>query len=229
MRTLQALRVTGLLAVLTLAAAWPAAAQFGGPGGPGSAPDFRGVFNPVVGSGAVYQMQGKTGKNEVQISIVGKEDVGGKPGYWFEMAMTPPTGGQQMFMKNLMVIDGKGVTVSRMIIQPPGRGPMEMPANLGPGRQQAPANTDVRDSAQLVGTEDVTTPAGTFSCQHYRGKDGMWDAWLSDKVTPWGLVKSTNGDTTMVLSRIVTDAKDQITGTPQQFNIGAFGGGRPPQ
>jgi hypothetical protein len=50
---------------------------------------------------------------------------------------------------------------------------------------------------ELVGNEDVTTPLGSFACKHYRramaegGKGPVIDVWLSDKVSPTGLVKST--------------------------------------
>jgi hypothetical protein len=104
---------------------------------------------------------------------------------------------------------------------------MEMPTTAN-GGQAPPTSADVRSQAEKVGTEDVTTPAGTFSCDHYRAKDGKWDAWLSTKITPWGLVKSKSGDTTMTVLRVITDAKDHITGTPQKFDPSGFiPGGRP--
>ena len=105
-----------------------------------------------------------------------------------------------------------------------------MMMNMGGGQQQ-PTPTDVRAVAEKVGNESVTTPAGTFNCEHYRAKDGSWEAWLSTQVTPWGLVKSTTKDTTMVLTRVITDAKDHITGTPQKFDPAEMmrGMGRGPQ
>ena len=67
----------------------------------------------------------------------------------------------QMYMKTLMVIDGKNASVTRMIVQPPGSGPMEMPVQGMMGGVQQPAATDVRETAERVGAETVTTPAGT--------------------------------------------------------------------
>jgi hypothetical protein len=215
-----------LVAGVSLLAAWPAAAQM-----TMRMPDMRGVWNPTVGSGAAYEDNNKNGKNAMEISIVGKEDVDGKTGYWVEMVMTLDKG-QTVISKSLMVIDGKTATFARMIVQPPGQGPMELPAMMM-GRNQAPPHVDARDQAVNAGSEDVTTPAGTFTCDHYKAKDGSWDAWLSTKVTPWGLVKSTNGDTTMIVTRLITDAKDQITGTPTKFDPSqmmrqGMGGGPPP-
>lgn len=218
------LRSVALVASVSLLAAWPAATQM-----TMRVPDMRGVWNPAVGSGAAYEIDGKSGKSQMEITVVGKEDSDGKPGHWVEMMMTQANG-QTVLSKNLMVVDGKTATFARMIIQPAGMGPMEMPANMN---RSGPTQVDTRDQSEHVGTEDVVTPAGTFSCDHYKGKDGSWDAWLSTKVTPWGLVKSTNGDTTMTLTRLITDAKDRITGTPTKFDPSqvmrqGMGGGPPP-
>lgn len=175
-------------------------------------PNVRGVWTPVVGSGAAYQIDGSKGKIDAEITIVGKESVNGKDGYWMEMGVNP--NGQQMYAKNLMSVDGNTASIWRTIIQMPGLPPMEMPANMSRMGQQPPA--DIRQDAQLVGTEDVTTPAGTFSCQHYKTKDG--DAWISTKITPWALVKATGNAQTITLQRVITNATDHITGTPQKFD-----------
>jgi hypothetical protein len=152
----------------------------------------------------------------MEVAVVGKEDVAGKQGVWIEIGVNSPQG--QMYMKTLMVIDGNNATVTRMIAQPPGMGPMEMPVTGMMRGGQQPTTTDVRQTADRVGTETVTTPAGQFNCEHYRAKDKSWDAWISPQVAPWGVVKSTTGDVTMVLARQITDAKTHITGTPQRFD-----------
>jgi hypothetical protein len=223
---MQNLRRGAFLAAAVLLAAWPAVSQIGV-----RAPEFRGVFNPVVGSGAAYEMASKAGKSDLELTVVGKEDVNGKPGVWIEMAINPPQGSGPMYAKNLMVIDGKSATSAKMIVQITGQPPMDITSMIA-AQQAPPASIDVRDSAEHVGTEDVTTPAGTFSCEHYKAKDGAWEAWLSDKVIPWGLVKSNNGaDTTMVLTKVITGATDHITGTPVPMNLSGLGqrGGVPPQ
>ena len=186
------------------------AAQFGP-----RPPQIQGVWNPVVGSGAAYSMESKReGKMEMEFAIVGAETVAGKPGHWLEMAMTTKEG--LMVMKNLMVFDGGVGQMKRMIMQAPGQPPMELPVEMMMRGQTAPHKADFRKDAQLIGTEDVTTPAGTFSCQHYRTSDG--DVWFSEKVPPYGLVKMTGKDTSMVLTRVITNAKTKITGTPQKFD-----------
>jgi hypothetical protein len=128
--------------------------------------------------------------------------------------------GGQMLMKSLMTVADDGVTSTRMIMQAAGQQPMEMDTNMMPGgrtmKQSTPA--DVRNKSEVVGTESVTVPAGTFSCEHVREKDGSSDVWISDKVSPWSLVKYQDGKSTMVLTKIITDAKDRITGTPTKFD-----------
>ncbi len=124
-----------------------------------------------------------------------------------------------MYMKYLFVPGDQGVTPIRMIMQQPGQDPMEMDmTGMMGGRMAQSTPTDIRDRAERVGTETVTVPAGTFVCEHYRMKDGSADTWISDKVAPWGLVKSQGKNTSMVLTKVITDAKDHITGTPKKFD-----------
>ena len=41
---------------------------------------------------------------------------------------------------------------------------------------------------------------------------------MSEKVSPYGVIKGQGKDFSMVLTKVVTDAKDKITGTPVPFN-----------
>jgi hypothetical protein len=190
-----------------------ASAQMGMHAGPA----MRGIFNPVVGSGGQYEMTTEKGaKMVMEIAIVGKESVGGKDAYWFEMTMSNTPMGQ-MVTKTLTVVDGTDTVVSRMIMQMPNRPPMEMPTQMSKtSAQKQPA--DIRDRAEDLGSESITTPAGTFTAEHYKMKDGSGDAWVAPKAGPYGLVKFQGKDTSMVLTKVITDAKDKITGTPQPFN-----------
>ncbi len=190
---------------------------------------FRGVFNPAIGSGAAYDVTSADGtKSQIEITVVGKEEVGGKQGSWIELAMNRPQDKAPMYMKTLTVIDGNTASIARMIMQPPDMGPMEMPVRQMPNLQQ-PTPADVRNSAEKVGTESVTTPAGTFSCEHYRAKDGTWEAWISTQVIPWGIVKSASKDGNLTLTRVITGATDHIAGAPmsmEQMMRGGLGRGR---
>lgn len=177
-----------------------------------------GVFNPVVGSGAAYEVAPANGqKTTIEYAIVGKESVNGKDGYWMEWTTDGGPMGQ-MIMKVLIVPDAAGTAPSRVIMQMGGRPPMEMPSQMSGRMGGGSTPTDVRSLAEDVGSESVTVPAGTFSCEHYRMKDGSGDTWVSTKVAPFGVVKHQGKDSTMVLTKVITDAKDKIVGTPQPFN-----------
>ncbi len=209
---MKALKQASLAAFLSLLAALPAGAQmFGRTQIP------RGVFNPVVGAGAEYELQGDSGKKTtMDFAIVGKESVEGQDGYWMEFTVSGTPMGEMVIKMLAMVTDGNMV-MSKTIMQMPGRPPMEMPAQM----QSANRGTnlaDIRNRADDLGAESVTTPAGTFSCHHYRMKDGSGEAWVSESVHPFGLVKGVQNGSTTVLVKTLSDVKDKITGTPQPFN-----------
>ncbi|HYB62276.1 MAG TPA: hypothetical protein VEH50_12465 [Methylomirabilota bacterium] len=221
-------------AAAILALAVTASAQMG-MGGMGMAGGFRGVWNPVVGAGGLYEIQNQRqgpggGTSQMQIAIVGQETVNGKTGYWLEMTMDNPRGGGAMYSKFLYVLDGHNMQIVRMVIQPPGRSPIDMPVGGMMGnRQPQPQVADISREAQDLGSESVTVPAGTFTTEHYKTSDGA-DVWVSPKVSPWGLVKMTSTNSNMTLLKVVTDAKDMITGTPQTFDPSQMRpGGGPPQ
>lgn len=177
----------------------------------------RGVFHPVVGEGAVYETQDSSGvKRNIEFDIVGKDSVDGKDAYWLEWTISGTQMGD-VIMKTQMVLDAGNTMAGRTIIQMGGGPPMEMPAQMSQAQNRTqPA--DIRSSADDLGSESVTTPAGTFSCEHFKMKDGSGEAWISEKVSPFGLVKSQGNDSTLVLVKAVTGATDKITGTPQPFN-----------
>ncbi len=193
-------------------------------GVPGSAqfprtPYFRGVWNPVVGSGGAYEIEGKGDtKQEMELAIVGSEEVDGKTGYWMEMAVRGG-GEEQGVVKYLVVLADKETQIKKMVVQAGSQPAMEMPIEMmmrGGKASEQPA--DIREQAERVATESITTPAGTFTCEHWRMKDNSGDAWISEKVPPYGLVKMTSRDGSMTLMRVLTDAKTRIQGTPQKFN-----------
>jgi hypothetical protein len=129
--------------------------------------------------------------------------------------------GGDVLIKVLETVDGNSIIYSKWVMQMPGQQPMEMDPNMmnmGGRRTIQTQSADFRDKAESVGSETITVPAGTFTCQHYRMKDGSGDAWISDKVSPWGLVKMQENERTTVLAKVITDAKDRITGTPTKFD-----------
>ncbi len=204
-----------LIAAVLVVFAVPLASAQMGMRGP---TQLRGVWNPVVGSGAAYEMQTQNGmKSGMEFDIVGKDSVGGKDAAWMEMTMSNPRMGGDMVMKYLVTFDGSQMQMSKMIMQMRGGPAMELPDSMTQARKPTQF-TDLRNNTDDLGSESVTTPAGTFSCEHYRMKDGSGEAWVSDKVTPFGLVKYQGKTDSMVLTKLVTDAKDKIVGTPVPFD-----------
>jgi hypothetical protein len=206
----------------------------GGMFGGGAASQFKGVWSPVVGDGAEYQMTStrQPGPSEIGIAIVAKDDVNGQPGYWMEITTKSPRSGGDMYMKMLILTNGGVNQTEKMVMQMPPQPPMEMDMQMmqGMAARRPPQSADVTKQAQDVGSETVTVPAGTFTCEHYKTSEGD-DVWITPKVSPWGLVKMSGHDgTTMTLDKVITDAKDMITGTPTQMQMPNMGGmGGPPQ
>jgi hypothetical protein len=166
-----------------LALASASGAQMMRGGGP---PQFAGVFNPKVGVGAAYEVQTQDGKKTMEMAIVGKETVDGKDAYWWEMAMPDERMGGEMVFKTLLVMDGQNTHASKIIMQFPNRPPMEMPAGMGRGdHSRVPA--DARNDAEDLGSESITVPAGTFTAEHYRAKDGSGDTWVAKNAGPSAL------------------------------------------
>jgi hypothetical protein len=192
-----------------------AAGQF-----PGQGPNLRGIWSPKVGSGAVYEYNDQQqGKMILEIALVGEEKVGGKDAHWLEMRMNHPEEGR-FIIKNLVATDPDRKVVLRMIFQTDDEPPMEMSVQMQQmGGGASPVPKDIRESAELVGTEEVTTPAGTFTCEHYRMKDDSVDVWISSKVAPYGIVKMTSKDSSMTLLKLLSDEKSQIRGTPQKMPL----------
>jgi len=224
-------RVSMLMIVAALVAGVPSLAQRGGMGMGMMPPAMNGLWNPVIGSGATYEMVKKDGKKQlITIAVVGKEDSNGQTGFWFEYLITGDDG-QQTVMQMFMVKDGSQMSVPRMIVQPAGRGPMEisgaMMGMMGSRGGAAPPTprADVHDGAEVVGTESVTTPAGTFECEHLRTKGGS-NVWISPKAGPWSLVKTASADSSMTIVKLITDAKSHVVGTPQPIESMMGGRGR---
>ncbi|HKO05656.1 MAG TPA: hypothetical protein VJW51_12945 [Candidatus Acidoferrales bacterium] len=204
--------IISTLVVVSLAI--PGWAQFGP-----RTPQMSGIWHPVVGAGAAYQVTDHDGsKKEMEIAVVGQEKVDGQDAYWIEMSFQDPHGGPGA-MKTLTVMGGPNPGAKKVIMQMNGQA-FEMPINNPRMSGQAKsAGTDLsKGGGQVVGTETITTPAGTFECEHYRANDPPSDVWISAKVSPWGMVKSQSKDSNMLLIRVITEAKTKITGPVQQFD-----------
>jgi hypothetical protein len=186
-----------------------------------SKPNIADIFNPVVGSGAAYEMQPTDQKGApslIEMTIVGKELTPTGEGYWMEVGHTASKdGGALMYSKMLVT---KDFQFTKIVFQQPGQPAMEMPFN--PNDMGKNHMKGEMAKWHQVGSETITVPAGTFSCMHWKKDDGAEDVWTSDKVTPMAMVKELGKNDTMVLTKIITGATDHITGPVTKFDPQAF-------
>jgi hypothetical protein len=179
-------------------------------------PAIAKFFNPVVGKGAQYETT-RTGHKEgkatsLEMAVVGKESVNGKDGFWMQFVTTDEKG-QPMVGKMLFTSDMQS---QRMIMQMKGQPAMEMPFNPAANRENK-MEANMADWHQ-VGTESITVPAGTFTCEHWKNDKNGSELWASDKVSPFGMVKQVSKDDTMVLTKVLSDVPDRITGPVSKFD-----------
>jgi hypothetical protein len=180
-------------------------------------PNIADIFKPVVGHGAVYEQQRTdqqdAPKTTMEMSVVGKEMVDGKEGFWMEVGHSEKSG-EMGYGKMLITKDD--FQFHRMIFQQPGKPAMEIPFN--PTERTKNHMQEEIEKWHLVGTESITVPAGTFSCQHWKKDQGVGDVWVSDKVSPMGMIKSVSPGETMVLVKVLSEATDHITGPVTKFD-----------
>jgi hypothetical protein len=192
----------------------PGYAQFGFT--PIKRPNIANIFHPEVGVGAAYEQTNRDGKKStMEMSIVGSEMVGTQQGYWMEVGTTGRNAQEVVYGKMLVTPDD--FAFHKMVFMMPGSTqPMEMDMDATKSRSER-LNKDL-EKWHSIGTESITVPAGTFSCDHWTKDDGKGDVWVSSKVSPMGMVKSVDNGQTMVLTKVITGAKSHITGTPVKFD-----------
>jgi len=181
-------------------------------------PNITDIFKPVVGKGGVYETQ-HLDKDQpartMEMTIVGKDTVDGQDAFWFEVSREDEKKHQPVYTKMLVTRDFQ---FHKMVFQQPGQQAMEMPFHPETNDKSKQHRDEELEKWHQVGTESITVPAGTFSCAHWQKDDGKGDVWVSDKVSPFGMVKMVNEHETMTLTKVITDAKDHITGPVKTFD-----------
>jgi len=202
-----------LAAALCSTLAYRTLAQFGFT--PIKRPNIANIFHPVVGQGAAYDTTDKDGKkSRMEMYVVDKEMVGTEQAYWMEVGHSADASGNLTYGK--MLVTPADFKFHKMVFVMPGQAqPMEM--DMEPRQHQSAMEKEV-EKWHSVGTETITVPAGTFSCEHWSSDEGKGEVWASSNVGPMGLVKSVENGRTMVLVKLITDAKTKITGTPVKFD-----------
>ncbi len=124
--------------------------------------------------------------------------------------MEIPAGFMLMFCRaNMEAMDG-------YLFARPAMTPQEAQATHYPNALMLAHEWSDVPKAKEIGTETVTTPAGTFLCQHWQFSRHRGDIWVSKGAGPFGLVKSllvnnrTHTTQARILERVFTDAQDKI-------------------
>lgn len=182
-------------------------------------PSILKVFHPVVGKGAQYLTTSKTGgsSRREEYALIAKETVDGKEGYWMQMVNIDDKGDTKGG-KALITVDD--FQFHRMIMDVPGQGLMEVPANMMV--MSAKNRQDLQDNMRQwhsVGSDTVTVPAGTFSCEHWRNDKDHEELWTSDTVVPFGMVKEVGPTTVMVLVKTLDEVPDRFSGPAKKFDM----------
>lgn len=193
---------------------------------PAGAQDIEKVCTAIGGVGhgdwAEFKMEGPQAAqvSGVRFALV---DRGNPQELWFELKAATAQGDQvvQLQVPNFPF---DGDDVSQGIVKAMQLPAMRMPEQmLGMMRQEMQSNPmlDIAEqcrTSELVGEEDVTTPAGSMKAWHLKVADGN-DAWVSGEV-PFGIVKGTSGESggdTMVLTGFGNDARSSISEEPQDM------------
>lgn len=96
-------------------------------------PDILDLINPVVGKGAQYQTTVTVQQNILtmihELTVVGKEAVGGEEGFWLEMGTQGGKDNRSGYVKFLISFTKNDFQVHRMITQGPGQPATEMVLN----------------------------------------------------------------------------------------------------
>lgn len=142
-----------------------------------------------------------------------------KTAWWIEMNMSDAHRGEAVC--KMLVEPGKGSRddrLRRVIIQPEGHLPLELPVKSASG--QVPPIEAGSGPGELVGVEKIKLRTGTFETRHYRrGRgDEARHVWVSDKVALWGLARFRSASVTMTLTAQGTGAVSRVTDEPVLFD-----------
>jgi hypothetical protein len=207
------LRTLLALALVTPAVAGTLTAQTADGPCPGFYP------NPQVGHYAEVQFTNAAGEGMlIRFAVVGSEAVDGRTHYWIEVVSEPPDIGENVIVQMLVPFyPFEHQDLKSYIVKLPGAPARQVPQDLLDQNSAQVATGSswqkLCGSAEELGVEQVTVPAGTFNARHYRaGGDKTDEVWIAD--VPFGLVKLLQADSKMELIKHGTDAESSLTEKP---------------
>lgn len=192
-------------------------------------PRLFGIYDPIPGAWAEYDIVEKGKPSTMRMAIVGKEG----DAHWYEV--TNREGDSVNIIK--MLVKGTpndSENIQRLILKSGSGEPTEMPRDfVVMGRKMAtsmfsqrsgmPANGAASVRVEDVGEKTVIVPGGTYTGMEKRIVDETGKTLSSfvyvQGVPPFGIVTSDSADSTMRLKAHGSDAKTAITGEPRILNM----------
>jgi arsenate reductase len=181
-----------------------------------------------VGSWADYNMtMGTLPQMKMRMALVSKTPAANVVETSVEGGMMASAGGKMVMQ--MSIAPGMEGTIKKMVMQMGAGDPMEMPVEISGGKPFTKPNPK-----NLVGTETIKVPAGSFKTKHYRDKTPQGDTidfWISESVPPFGVVKidvdqknspQIKGKMTFELHAMGKDAKPVVTKPPKPFDQAAL-------
>lgn len=172
-------------------------------------PTLIGVWNPIGGAGAVYDVTASDGSHSsMDLSVVGVE----ARGAWLEIVTRVQD--EDVVIKQLLSPRG---AVLGLVAQVGTRPPVVLPEEgvVGGGV------VSVR-KGRLVSREVLRVGGRSFRCERYRIVDGdqiSWDVWVTPNVPPLNVVRLRSSTLTLALQKQYGDARTRITETPQPMEM----------
>jgi hypothetical protein len=155
----------------------------------------------------------------VRFAVVGEQDVFGRPHYWVEIVSVPPRVEDTVVVQMLVPhYPFESASLRGYVVRMPGQPAIRFPEEMIPELAASTPGTGWKEqceSAEDLGNERVTVPAGAFITRHYRVPDKTEEVWIAD--VPFGIVKLVTEGGAMKLVRYGTDARSLITSEPVDY------------
>ena len=178
------------------------------------------VTQSEVGYWAAFGLEGAAAADVSSLRFALVEREGETNPHWYEFHAETNQGPVTIQM-DVPSWPFKPDEVAGMVLKAPGQPAMRMPQEMIAMMQAQMGDNPMLDiaeactSAEGVGQESITVPAGSFDAFHIREAEEQADVWLSPDV-PFGVVKVSMPDgTVMQLTGFGTDATSGITEEPQ--------------
>ncbi len=171
------------------------------------------LINPQVGAYAWYTLKDQATGQEyfLRQAIVGTEKVKRKDAWWLETELVPKVGFSSVYKMLLTGPAGEPENVKRLFVREGNGAVQEISMENGGNWED---DKDIpRESA---GIETITLPSGDIQAEHYIVKDGEppTEIWISEQVSPMGLVKMKNSEGELNLQRFGNGGKDGQSAIP---------------